>query len=162
EPLSNLDAKLRAETRAEIGRLHAEFGVTTLYVTHDQEEAMTLGDRIAVLGPGGRLEQLAAPLELYRRPANAFVAEFIRMPRISWFEGMLAGQRFRGPELELELPAAPAIERPVRLGIRPHDLALGDPAAAPLCGTVELVETLGATLLVHARTATGHTFRMLV
>ena len=162
EPLSNLDANLRAEMRAEIGRLHASLRATTLYVTHDQEEAMTLGDRIAVLGKGGLLEQLAAPLELYHRPRNRFVAEFIGMPRINWFEGELSGRRFHATDLQLDAPTLRAASTPAWLGIRPHDLALAAPERAPLQGQVELVETLGASLLVHARTAQGTAFRMLV
>ena len=161
EPLSNLDAKLRAELRAEIGRLHAAFGVTTLYVTHDQEEAMTLGDRIAVLGPGGRIEQLAAPRELYARPSNAFVAEFIGMPRINWFEGELSGNAFRGADAQVTLPFVADGTRAVKLGIRPHDLALTDDAPARLRGRVELVEVLGASQLLHARTEQGVEFRVV-
>jgi ABC-type sugar transport system ATPase subunit len=162
EPLSNLDAKLRAEMRAEIGRLRAAFAVTTLYVTHDQEEAMTLGDRIAVLGKAGRIEQLGAPLEIYRRPANAFVAEFIGMPRIDWFEGELAGDRFACADFALSLPAPPERDGPARLGIRPHDVALTEPSRALLHARVELVEALGATLLVHARTEHGVELRVIV
>jgi ABC-type sugar transport system ATPase subunit len=161
EPLSNLDAKLRAELRAEIGRLHAAFGVTTLYVTHDQEEAMTLGDRIAVLGPGGKLEQLAAPRELYARPANAFVAEFIGMPRINWFEGDLIGTEFRSADARVTLPFAQRETVAVKLGIRPHDLTLSDDAGATLRGQVELVEVLGATQLIHARSEHGTEFRIV-
>jgi ABC-type sugar transport system ATPase subunit len=161
EPLSNLDAKLRAELRAEIGRLHAAFGVTTVYVTHDQEEAMTLGDRIAVLGPGGHLEQLAPPRELYARPANAFVAEFIGMPRINWFEGELSGHEFRSADVRVQLPFAAEGRREVKLGIRPHDLALCDDAHARLRGRVELVEVLGASQLVYARTEHGSEFRIV-
>jgi multiple sugar transport system ATP-binding protein len=161
EPLSNLDAKLRAELRAEIGRLHAAFGITTLYVTHDQEEAMTLGDRIAVLGQGGRIEQLAPPLELYLRPRNAFVAEFIGMPRINWFEGELDGGEFRCPDFRLALPQGARHSGAVRLGIRPHDAHVAEPEAGLLRGQVELVEALGAALLVHARSAHGVEFRVI-
>jgi multiple sugar transport system ATP-binding protein len=161
EPLSNLDAKLRAELRAEIGRLHAAFGVTTVYVTHDQEEAMTLGDRIAVLGPHGKLEQLATPRELYARPANAFVAEFIGMPRINWFEGEVVGAELRSADARVTLPFASRDRRAVKLGIRPHDLVLSDDAAAGLRGQVELVEVLGATQLIHARSEHGAEFRIV-
>jgi multiple sugar transport system ATP-binding protein len=162
EPLSNLDAKLRVEMRAEIGRLHAAFGITTIYVTHDQEEAMTLGDRIAVLGEGGRLEQLGAPLEIYNRPRNAFVAEFIGMPRINWFDGELEGHRFRCADFALDLPGAPRPARRAKLGIRPHDLVLADAPSAPLRGRAELVEALGAALLVHVRGERERSFRLLV
>lgn len=162
EPLSNLDAKLRAETRAEIARLHADFGVTTMYVTHDQEEAMTLGERIAVLGVGGRLEQLAPPLEVYSRPQNTFVAEFIGMPKINWFEGKLEGEHFACADFRLALPAPPASPSArVKLGVRPHDLTLVDAHEACLHGRADLVEALGAHLLVHARTENDVAFRML-
>jgi ABC-type sugar transport system ATPase subunit len=164
EPLSNLDAKLRAEMRAEIARLHAAFGVTTMYVTHDQEEAMTLGDRMAVMGEGGRLEQLATPLEVYNRPKNAFVAEFIGMPRINWFTGELEGGVFTCPDFVLALPAALQLRHrgAVRIGVRPHDLALVDPGAAPMRVQAELVEALGASLLVHGKSQYGVAVRMLV
>jgi ABC-type sugar transport system ATPase subunit len=162
EPLSNLDAKLRAETRAEIARLHADFGVTTMYVTHDQEEAMTLGQRIAVLGVGGRLEQLAPPLEVYGRPANTFVAEFIGMPKINWFDGALEGAHFACSDLRLTLPTPPSSGAArVRLGVRPHDLRLVEAREADLRGRAELVEALGAHLLVHAHTEHDVAFRLL-
>ena len=88
EPLSNLDAKLRTQMRAEIGLLHKELGVTTIYVTHDQIEAMTLGERVAVMRKG-ELQQVGAPQELYDRPANLFVAGFIGSPSMNFVEGML-------------------------------------------------------------------------
>jgi ABC-type sugar transport system ATPase subunit len=160
EPLSNLDAKLRAEMRAEIGQLHASLAVTMIYVTHDQEEAMTLGDRIAVLGKGGTIEQLAAPLELYDRPKNAFVAEFIGVPRINWFEGELEGNDFVSVDLRVTLAGPARARRKVRLGVRPHDLTLADAGGGELRGRIELVETLGPHLLVHARSAGEVAFRM--
>jgi multiple sugar transport system ATP-binding protein len=160
EPLSNLDAKLRVETRAEIGRLHAAMGVTTLYVTHDQEEAMTLGDRIAVLGEGGRMAQLGTPREIYERPRSEFVAEFIGLPRINWFDGSIEDGAFVCPDFRLMLPAPARAGRQVRLGLRPHDLALSGEGGA-LRGRAELVEVLGPALLVHAQSAHGVTFRVL-
>jgi ABC-type sugar transport system ATPase subunit len=162
EPLSNLDAKLRVEMRAEIGRLHAAFEVTTIYVTHDQEEAMTLGDRMAVLGEGGRIEQLGAPLEIYNQPRNVFVADFVGVPRINWFEGELDGRVFRCPDFALELPGPARQARQARLGIRPHDLTLATPPAALLHGEVELVEALGAALLLHVRSRHERSVRVLV
>ena len=107
EPLSNLDAKLRADTRAELKRLHRQLGVTTIYVTHDQEEAMTLGDRIAVLR-GGRLQQCGTPLDVYHSPANRFVAGFIGTPSMNFIEGRLcedaAGQFwFESPSLRVPI-----------------------------------------------------------
>jgi multiple sugar transport system ATP-binding protein len=161
EPLSNLDAKLRAEMRAEIGRLHAAVAATMIYVTHDQEEAMTLGDRIAVLGKGGRIEQLGPPLALYDRPDNAFVADFIGVPRINWFEGQLEGADFVCSDFRLEMASGARAGGPVRLGVRPHDLALAEDGAGGLRGQVELVETLGPHLLVHAKSVAGVSFRLL-
>jgi ABC-type sugar transport system ATPase subunit len=144
EPLSNLDAKLRAEMRAEIARLHRRLGITTLYVTHDQAEAMTLGDRICVLNQG-RIEQTGTPLEVFRRPATRFVASFIGSPPMNLVEGRVEGGRFvRGP-LSVESP--PGVEGPVVLGVRPHEVELG--------GGVELevedVEPLGTQTLVALR-----------
>jgi ABC-type sugar transport system ATPase subunit len=161
EPLSNLDAKLRAEMRAEIGRLHAALAVTMIYVTHDQEEAMTLGDRIAVLGKGGSIEQLAPPLTLYDRPENAFVAEFIGVPRINWFEGQLEGNEFACADFRLTLAGPPRPRSAVRVGVRPHELTLAGAQAGQLRGQVELVEMLGPNLLVHAKSAGEVPFRML-
>jgi multiple sugar transport system ATP-binding protein len=168
EPLSNLDAKLRAEMRAEIGRLHAAFATTTLYVTHDQEEAMTLGQRIAVLGERGKIEQLGTPLEIYERPQSRFVADFIGLPRINWFPGHARDGAFVSADLQLVLPsttsyaqrAQHAEGKPLWLGIRPHDLSLVSERDAQLHAQVELVETLGHALLVHAQSE--HTsFRLL-
>jgi len=162
EPLSNLDAGLRSEMRAEIGRLHAAIGVTTLYVTHDQEEAMTLGDRIAVLGAGGRLEQLAPPLEVYARPSNAFVAEFIGMPRINFFEGTLEDGSFACADFRLPLPGPRRGPTRVRLGVRPHDLRPSPPGSATLSASVELVEALGPSLLLHAQSRSAVPLRLVV
>jgi multiple sugar transport system ATP-binding protein len=172
EPLSNLDAKLRVETRAELGRLQKALGATMLYVTHDQEEAMTLGDRVAVLR-AGRLAQLASPLALYRRPSTRFVADFIGTPRIDWLEGsleqeagalVLAGRGFR-VALPAGLTAALAEGRElgrVALGVRPHDVEPCTPEEADLSGRVELVEALGSTLLVHVGAPGGLELRVLV
>ncbi len=173
EPLSNLDAKLRVETRAELGRLQRALGATMLHVTHDQEEAMTLGDRVAVLH-SGRIEQVAPPLEVYERPASRRVAEFMGTPRINWLEGVLAvreGQlRVVGSAFDLELPEAlvGVLARSrwegshVALGIRPHELELCSSEEADLGAQVDLVEPLGSTLLVHARAAGGLELRVLV
>jgi multiple sugar transport system ATP-binding protein len=172
EPLSNLDAKLRVEMRAELAHLHRALGATMLYVTHDQEEAMTLGDRVAVLH-AGRLEQVAPPLELYRRPSTRFVADFVGTPRIDWLEGSLehaAGAvALAGPGFRLKLPeplaAALAGGRApgrVALGVRPHDLAPCTPEEADLRGRVDLVEALGSALLVHVRAEGDVELRVLV
>ena len=105
EPLSNLDAKLRAQTRLEIRKLHAELGVTSLFVTHDQVEAMTMAQRMIVMN-GGRMEQIGTPDEVYQRPATAFVASFIGSPPMNLLEGEAEGDQFRVGGQLLALPAA--------------------------------------------------------
>jgi ABC-type sugar transport system ATPase subunit len=137
EPLSNLDAKLRVQVRAEIAELQRRTRTTMLYVTHDQGEAMTLGDRVAVLHQG-RLQQVATPRELYARPANQFVASFVGSPPMNLFPAARAGA------LGLEVPAAGA----VTLGIRPEAVRLADGGAAPRA-RVEHVEYLGHETLAH-------------
>ena len=152
EPLSNLDAQLRHEVRLEIARLHRRLGSTTLYVTHDQVEAMTLADRIALLDKGV-LQQVAAPLELYQRPANRFVAQFIGSPAMNLIPGRVDGLAFvaDGFRCALMRPAPGAVEA----GIRPHALVVLPPEAAGACGTaeVELIEPLGPETFVHVRIA---------
>jgi multiple sugar transport system ATP-binding protein len=163
EPLSNLDAKLRVQMRAEISALHRRLGATMVYVTHDQVEAMTLGDRIVVLHEG-RIQQIGAPLELYDHPANRFVAGFIGSPAMNFFEGAVQGGEFvaDGGAFRLPLGASWAESlraydgKPVILGIRPEGLyaARGRPADARLgtgTFTVEGVEPLGNEIFVHAR-----------
>jgi multiple sugar transport system ATP-binding protein len=162
EPLSNLDAKLRVEMRAYIARLHQELGTTTLYVTHDQTEAMTMGDRVAVMRDG-RLEQADAPQVLYDQPANLFVAAFIGSPAMSLLRGhlelvegrvqiALGGQRLVLPDEVLA--ARPVlsgwVDDEVVIGIRPECLYLDD--LGPLSWEVALVEALGSDLLVHLLT----------
>jgi multiple sugar transport system ATP-binding protein len=159
EPLSNLDAKLRVEMRAYIARLHQELGTTTLYVTHDQTEAMTMGDRVAVMRDG-RLEQVDAPQALYDRPANLFVAAFIGSPAMNLLRGhleltggrvviILGGQRLVLPDEVLD--ARPVlggwVDDEVIVGIRPECLYLD--ASGPLDLEVALVEALGSDVLVH-------------
>src|SRR5438105_2856042 len=124
EPLSNLDAQLRVETRAELARLHRRLGATMVYVTHDQVEAMTLGTRVAVLKDGA-LQQVAPPMELYRRPQNRFVASFIGSPSMNFVQGNIERDdgrtRFVAPGMTLAVPeAAAARQGPVVLGVRPH------------------------------------------
>jgi len=154
EPLSNLDAQIRANTRAELKELQRRLGVTTLYVTHDQMEAMTLADRLAVLNQG-RLEQVGRPLDVYREPATLFVARFLSSPRLNVLDGEIvasAGGAVRTALARFPAPGVNGIGRPVRVGIRPEWLRLsGQPLAdaAPL--QVALVEPLGAEILVHAR-----------
>ena len=153
EPLSNLDAKLRHEMRLEIARLHSRIGATTLYVTHDQVEAMTLADRIAIL-EGGILMQYGSPMQVYHRPANRFVAGFIGSPAMNFLEGEVGrnggGPVFRGNGFELRLPDdTPTTVQEV--GVRPQNFQLKDDG--PLIAKVELAEPLGAETFVHFKWA---------
>ena len=149
EPLSNLDAKLRVQMRAEIARLHERLATTTLYVTHDQVEAMTLGQRVAVLRDG-YLQQVDTPQNLFHHPANLFVAAFIGSPSMNLVEAQVSGGRVRFAGQELVLPEGSALaglERSVILGIRPSDFAHADAAHAswPRMQVVPaVVEELGA------------------
>ena len=144
EPLSNLDARLRTEMRGEIKRLHAEFGTTTLYVTHDQVEAMTLSDRVAVLREGV-VQQIASPDEIYRSPANRFVASFVGTPGMNFLEAEVEGGRVMVGGLVLGLTAPRAAPSKVVVGVRPEDVELGSTSGAS--GLVESVESLGAETL---------------
>jgi len=160
EPLSNLDAKLRVQMRAEVSRIQRRLGVSMLYVTHDQTEAMTMGDRVAVL-LGGVLQQCAAPQVLYERPINIFVAAFIGSPAMNMYEGALTqdgtaislgSQRLAlSEEVRRARPALAAYRgRPVVVGIRPEHISAAGPGdTAVLRGNVELLEALGSELLVH-------------
>ncbi len=159
EPLSNLDAELRVQMRVEIHRLHRELGATMVYVTHDQEEAMTMADRIVVLRDG-RVQQIGPPLELYRRPANRFVAGFIGSPKMNFLEVEARGDGGAGLELGLPggsvlaLPVATSGPAPRTLGIRPEHLELRVPPAEEgggLRGEIFVVERLGAESQVHVR-----------
>jgi multiple sugar transport system ATP-binding protein len=149
EPLSNLDAKLRVQMRAEIKELHQRLKTTTVYVTHDQIEAMTMADRIVVM-QGGRIEQVGAPLDLYDRPANTFVAAFIGSPSMNLLDGRIAGGMVEVAGARLPMPAgAQAGEgREVIYGIRPEHLAL---AGEGLSGTVAVVEPTGSETHVVVR-----------
>ena len=149
EPLSNLDAKLRAETRTQIVKLQRQLGTTTIYVTHDQTEAMTMGDRIAVMNLG-QIQQIAPPLELYNQPANQFVAEFIGSPPMNFLPIQVkAPLQIHHPQFRLTLPEvwASVLQkyngRSLTLGIRPEHLAISVPAPKNLQVQVELVEALG-------------------
>jgi multiple sugar transport system ATP-binding protein len=166
EPLSNLDAKLRAQMRGEIHLLHKELGVTTIYVTHDQVEAMTLGDRVSVMRKG-ELQQVGPPTELYDRPANIFVAGFIGSPAMNFVEATLerangsfevafADQRLRLDDGERRVHAGldAHVGKPVILGMRPEHLedaalASDTPATRRLRGNVRLTEALGSENVVH-------------
>ncbi len=143
EPLSNLDAALRGQTRVEIAKLHRELGATTIYVTHDQVEAMTLADRVVVLRDG-QIEQVGSPLALYDRPANQFVAQFIGTPQMN----------------VLPADALPALAGwPVAaggfIGLRPENVLLQPAGQGTVQGRVELVEALGAETLVYVALASG-------
>ena len=151
EPLSNLDAKLRVEMRAEIKRLHQASGITSVYVTHDQVEAMTLGSRIAVM-KGGVVQQLGTPDDIYNRPANTYVATFIGSPTMNLLRGAATGGQFgiQGAALNL---AAPASANEVLLGVRPEHLVMND--SAPWRGKVSVVEPTGPDTYVVVDTAAG-------
>lgn len=149
EPLSNLDAKLRAETRSQIVKLQRQLGTTTIYVTHDQTEAMTMGERIAVMNQG-EIQQIAPPLELYNHPANKFVAEFIGSPPMNFIMVLVkAPLTIHHAQFRLTLPEIwePFLAKYdgllLFLGIRPEHLILGVPAPRNLRVQVELVEALG-------------------
>jgi multiple sugar transport system ATP-binding protein len=153
EPLSNLDAKLRVEMRAEIKRLHQLSGITSVYVTHDQVEAMTLGSRIAVM-KGGVLQQLGTPDEIYNRPANTYVATFIGSPTMNLIEGRatVAGQ-FMVAGAQLSLIAPVNDNKAILLGLRPEHIRLSD--SATWRGVVNLVEPTGADTYVVVDTPAG-------
>ena len=151
EPLSNLDAKLRVEMRAEIKRLHQLSGITSVYVTHDQIEAMTLGSRIAVM-KGGVLQQLGTPDDIYRRPANTYVATFIGSPTMNLIDGHGAEGSFAIVDAQLPL-TCPAHGAKLQLGLRPEHVALDD--ASSWRGQVLVVEPTGADTYVVAQTAAG-------
>ncbi|MDQ8154390.1 MAG: ATP-binding cassette domain-containing protein [Gemmatimonadota bacterium] len=150
EPLSNLDAQVRAQTRAELVALHRRLGATMLYVTHDQVEAMTMAQSVAVMG-GGRVLQEGAPMSLYREPASLAVARFIGSPSINTVAGRTTGTRFDGAlSCEAHVPA----ESAAVLAVRPEALVLG-PAIDAAVATVTLVEPLGPESLVRVRLASG-------
>jgi ABC-type sugar transport system ATPase subunit len=147
EPLSNLDAKLRVQMRAELKRLHARLGITTIYVTHDQVEAMTLGHRIAVMSEG-RLQQIGAPQEVYDAPRNAFVASFIGSPPMNLLRGRVQAGRVRAGDLELECPAP---DGDVIVGLRPEALRRVGAEGPGLDLEVAVVEPMGDEVIVHGR-----------
>jgi multiple sugar transport system ATP-binding protein len=162
EPLSNLDAKLRVQMRAEITKLQQRLKTTTVYVTHDQVEAMTMGHRIAILN-GGVLQQVGTPLDVYAHPANLFVATFIGTPPMNLIRGTLesGGTTFVTRGIQLPVPeryrglTAPRSGEAITAGIRPESIhetgrrAEGPTAAIP--ASVELVEPLGNEVVVYAR-----------
>ena len=168
EPLSNLDAKLRVQMRAEISKLHQRLEATMIYVTHDQIEAMTMGDRIVIM-LDGVIQQVAPPLELYQRPANAFVATFIGSPPMNLLKGSLVRRDgvlcFVVPDRDVCLRISSEkcsileamVDKPINLGIRPEDLGIATtpdtPSGNTLEADVELVEPMGAETYVYLRAA---------
>ncbi|CAM5793250.1 sn-glycerol-3-phosphate import ATP-binding protein UgpC [Rhizobacter fulvus] len=148
EPLSNLDAKLRAQTRLEIQKLHAELGVTSLFVTHDQVEAMTLAQRMIVMN-AGRMEQIGTPDEVYHHPASTFVASFIGSPPMNLLKGQADGSRFTAGGQTLSLPAAAPRSGELILGLRPEHTELSQTGSAGWPLKVEALEMLGAERLVY-------------
>jgi len=153
EPLSNLDAKLRAQTRLEIQKLHHELGVTSLFVTHDQVEAMTLGQRLIVMN-AGHMEQIGTPEEVYARPATTFVAGFIGAPPMNLLAGRAEGARFVADGgAVLALPSKAPRDGSLMLGVRPEHIDMNAAGVWPL--QVEMLEMLGAERLVHGHIGTA-------
>ena len=166
EPLSNLDAALRHDTRVEISKLHDKLGVTTIYVTHDQVEAMTLADKIVVL-KDGHVMQVGSPLELFNKPANEFVAGFLGAPKMNFFDGKLIEiknqkGKFQSKTLEkggIRLVTKKTRGDSIRLGIRPQHLKLDK--NGPIEGTVTMVERLGTETVVELLTLENLPFRFV-
>jgi len=164
EPLSNLDAQLRVETRVELARLHRKLGATMVYVTHDQSEALTLGDRIAVLKEGV-LQQIATPMELYQRPANKFVAGFIGSPAMNFIEGVIqrsettgrsAGMcTFKGIDLTLDVPCDDKTRGRVFLGVRPQHIEVSSDGENRPKAEVGVVEPMGNEQIVYVTLSGG-------
>lgn len=153
EPLSNLDAKLRTQMRAEIKRLHNRLGVTSIYVTHDQVEAMTLADRIVVMN-GGAIEQVGTPMELFNNPVNTFVAGFLGSPPMNQVKGKLTetGARIGDTEIRIDGAINGNAGRDVIVGVRPEHVSLtADEGTSLLPISLDLVEPLGSEALLHAR-----------
>ena len=167
EPLSNLDAALRHDTRVEIAKLHRQLDATTIYVTHDQVEAMTLADKIVVLNEG-EVMQVGPPMELFNHPANEFVSRFLGSPKMNFFEGVLSDSSggngsFTGEGLAVESVRLVSTTKNngdnIKLGVRPHHLLLD--SSGPLAGTVTLVEHLGTETVIELVTANDTPFRFV-
>lgn len=159
EPLSNLDAKLRNQMRAEILRLHKRLDATIIYVTHDQVEAMTMGTRIVVM-KDGLVQQIDAPIDLYNHPTNHFVAGFIGSPTMNFVSGTITGDEFKGGGVQFKLTDAQkdsGAKGDVIMGIRPEDLVLGTATngAGSVNGTVDIAEPLGAETYLHVLVGDG-------
>jgi len=153
EPLSNLDAALRAEMRIEIAKLHQRLGATMIYVTHDQVEAMTLADKIVVLKDGA-IQQVGSPIDLYEKPANLFVAQFLGSPKMNVFDGeaVEGGMRFAGSG-RIDLQGTP--KTAVNLGIRPENIEIGAAGQGHIDAKVDVVERLGSDTYVYALVGDG-------
>jgi multiple sugar transport system ATP-binding protein len=164
EPLSNLDAQLRVETRVELSRLHRKLGATMVYVTHDQSEALTLGDRIAVLKEG-MLQQIATPMELYQRPANKFVAGFIGSPAMNFIEGVIQRSdtaiaatglcTFKGIDFTLDVPCDGDRRGRVFLGVRPQHIEVAADGESKPRAEVGVVEPMGNEQIVYVTLSGG-------
>jgi len=146
EPLSNLDAKLRGHMRAELKHMQEALGITTIYVTHDQIEAMTLAHRVAVLEKGV-LQQLATPAEIYNNPANLFVAQFIGSPPMNVVHGSLEGEHFQTNGAKVETAVSGRVIDGI-LGVRPEDCSIAPPAEGTLDGKIYTTELIGDHTLV--------------
>tara|TARA_R110002124_G_scaffold114535_62_gene269893 strand:+ start:7652 stop:8707 length:1056 start_codon:yes stop_codon:yes gene_type:complete len=154
EPLSNLDASLRAQTRIEIAKLHDTLDATMIYVTHDQVEAMTLADRIVVLN-AGRIEQVGTPLELYSNPINTFVAGFIASQRMNFLPVQIRGDKLVLPGDRLLALNHPKLDQAHSVGIRPEHMQLATPEQADLSGTLSVIEQFGEYALAYVELPTG-------
>ncbi len=158
EPLSSLDAQLRQELREELARLHAITGTTSIYVTHDQKEALSLGDRVTVLDRG-HVRQVGTPDAIYREPRDLFVARFVGDPAINLIEGEVATDdgraAFKSTGFHFPLSSTAGQFGRVTLGVRPEAAAIGDASAANARATVERVERLGGDTLIHLRSESG-------
>lgn len=167
EPLSNLDAQLRSETRSQIVQLQRQLQTTTIYVTHDQTEAMTMGTRITVLKEG-KIQQVNTPLKLYRRPANLFVAGFLGSPPMNFLPVTLDGDGYLQSSVFKQAITLPENYRsdvpphqPLTLGIRPEHIHPTDPDSAHICANVDLVEALGSETIIVTNIE-GHTIQAKV
>lgn len=156
EPLSNLDAKLRVTMRGELRKFHLDLNATTIYVTHDQLEAMTMSDYIAVMHQGV-LQQFGTPAEIYNKPANIFVASFIGSPPMNFLTGLNQGKNVLVDGVALDLPALSfkASSSELRLGIRPQDIAFVDQNNNSLSGVISLIELLGSEKLIEVKLEDG-------
>ncbi|MBL0936819.1 MAG: sn-glycerol-3-phosphate ABC transporter ATP-binding protein UgpC [Rhizobiaceae bacterium] len=148
EPLSNLDAKLRVSTRAQIKNLQHELATTTIYVTHDQVEAMTLADRVVVMN-AGVVQQVGTPIEIYDRPANTFVAGFIGSPAMNLIQGTLSGGTFVGPNVQID-GLSKSVDGPMTLGFRAEDSSIGE-GDCQFSSTIYSIELLGDSTMVTLR-----------